>query len=169
MSERNIARDISNELLIWGTADIINNYFKEKKINNYKDWWFRKLKELERRLSEEQKQRLLDFFKDEQTTSFVYRAKSLNDFESRYEEATGRKMSMDGLTGNDLFYSKSSNYDDNGNVGWTILGFFIPYVGLILYLIWKNSRPNDSKAAGKGALATLILGILGILLTSLSN
>lgn len=28
------------------------------------------------------------------------------------------------------------------NSGWSLLGFFIPIVGLILYLVYKNSANN---------------------------
>ena len=36
--------------------------------------------------------------------------------------------------------------------GWGVLGFFIPLVGLILYLVWMDNRKKDSKAAGLGAM-----------------
>ncbi|NEG55786.1 hypothetical protein GFD21_08460 [Bifidobacterium sp. SMA15] len=41
-----------------------------------------------------------------------------------------------------------------------MLGFFIPIVGLILFLVWKDSRPNDAKKAGMGALVSVIIGIV---------
>ena len=43
---------------------------------------------------------------------------------------------------------------------WGILGFFIPLVGLILFLSWKKERPSDSKAAGIGALISVIASIV---------
>jgi len=46
---------------------------------------------------------------------------------------------------------------DTGNFGWSVLGFFMPIVGLILYLVWMNDRPKDAKAAGKGALISVIV------------
>lgn len=46
---------------------------------------------------------------------------------------------------------------DNGGFGWALLGFCVPVVGLILYLVWKDSKPRTSKAAGKGALISVIL------------
>lgn len=52
--------------------------------------------------------------------------------------------------------------DSGTSIGWGILGFFIPMVGLILYLVWKTDRPKDSKAAGIGALVSVILGILSV-------
>lgn len=42
--------------------------------------------------------------------------------------------------------------NDAPNMGFAILGFFIPLVGLILYLMWKDQTPLKAKSAGKGAL-----------------
>ena len=41
---------------------------------------------------------------------------------------------------------------DASNIGFAVLGFFIPLVGLILYLINKDTEPQKAKSAGKGAL-----------------
>lgn len=46
-----------------------------------------------------------------------------------------------------------SNITDRGGFGWGFLGFWVPVVGLILYLIWKDDKPKTSKAAGIGALS----------------
>ena len=50
--------------------------------------------------------------------------------------------------------------DDTGSFGWGLLGFCLPVVGLILFLVWKDSRPKNSKIAGKGALISVILLIV---------
>ena len=52
--------------------------------------------------------------------------------------------------------NNNSNVVDNGGFGWGVLGFFVPVVGLILYLVWKDERPKTAKAAGKGALVYLL-------------
>lgn len=49
---------------------------------------------------------------------------------------------------------------DNGGFGWGLLGFCLPLVGLILFLVWKDSKPRTSKAAGKGALISVIIGVV---------
>ncbi|QIB68687.1 zinc ribbon domain-containing protein [Aminipila butyrica] len=41
---------------------------------------------------------------------------------------------------------------DNGGFGWGLLGCCIPVAGLILFLVWKDTKPRTSKAAGIGAL-----------------
>ena len=55
-------------------------------------------------------------------------------------------------------------------IGWGVLGFFFPVVGLILFLVWLKNKKKASKAAGIGALIgfiikiiLIVLGILGLL------
>lgn len=50
--------------------------------------------------------------------------------------------------------------NDQGSFGWAILGFFIPLVGLILFLVWKDSKPGDAKKAGMGALVSVIFSVV---------
>ncbi len=50
-----------------------------------------------------------------------------------------------------------TNPADSGSFGWAVLGFFIPVVGLILWLVWKDQRPLDAAKAGKGALVSVIV------------
>lgn len=49
---------------------------------------------------------------------------------------------------------------DKGGFLWGLLGCCIPVVGLILFLVWKDSKPKTAKAAGIGALVAVIIGIL---------
>lgn len=59
--------------------------------------------------------------------------------------------------------------EDNSNLGFAILGFFIPIVGLILFLIYEEKKPKRAKSAGKGALIGFITEIvLAIILVILS-
>lgn len=44
------------------------------------------------------------------------------------------------------------NSYDNGGFGWGLLGFCIPIVGLILFLVWREEKPVTAKTAGMGAL-----------------
>lgn len=46
--------------------------------------------------------------------------------------------------------------EDTGGFLWGLLGCCIPLVGLILYLVWKDTKPKTSKAAGIGALVSVI-------------
>ncbi len=53
-----------------------------------------------------------------------------------------------------------NNVQDNGGFLWGLLGFCIPVVGLILFLIWKDQKPKTAKAAGIGALVSVILAVV---------
>jgi len=55
---------------------------------------------------------------------------------------------------------KASAQPDNGGFGWGLLGFCLPIVGLILYLVWMNERPLTAKAAGMGALISVLAGVV---------
>ena len=65
--------------------------------------------------------------------------------------------------------------NDNGGILWGLLGCCIPVVGLVLFLVWKDSKPKTAKAAGIGALvcvvATIVfyilMAVLGVGLTAL--
>lgn len=65
--------------------------------------------------------------------------------------------------------------NDNGGFLWGLLGCCIPVVGLVLFLVWKDTKPKTAKAAGIGALVSVILiviwyilmAVLGIGLASL--
>lgn len=46
---------------------------------------------------------------------------------------------------------------DNGGIGWGLLGCCIPIAGLVLYLVWKDQKPRTAKAAGIGALVAVCL------------
>lgn len=49
---------------------------------------------------------------------------------------------------------------DNGGFGWGLLGCCIPIVGLILFLVWKDTKPKSAKAAGIGALVSVIASVV---------
>ena len=50
--------------------------------------------------------------------------------------------------------------NDTGGFLWGLLGCCIPIVGLILFLVWKDQKPNTAKAAGLGALVSVILAVI---------
>ena len=54
----------------------------------------------------------------------------------------------------------ASQAADHGGFGWGLLGFLIPVVGLILFLVWRDSKPKTAKAAGKGALISVIVSVV---------
>ena len=54
---------------------------------------------------------------------------------------------------------------DAPNAGFAALSFFIPLVGLILYLVWKDFLPQRAHSCGKGALIGFVIYIILIVLT----
>ena len=58
------------------------------------------------------------------------------------------------------FDNNINETDDRSSFGFAILGFFIPIVGLILFLIYEGKKPKRAKSAGKGALIGFITKIV---------
>lgn len=50
--------------------------------------------------------------------------------------------------------------NDAPSAGFAVLGFFVPLVGLILYLVWQDKMPLRAHSAGKGALIGVIVSIV---------
>ena len=57
-------------------------------------------------------------------------------------------------------YQAQNEVYDSGSFGWAVLGFFIPLVGLILFLVWRKTKPKSAKNAGIGALVGFCLNLL---------
>lgn len=54
----------------------------------------------------------------------------------------------------------NTQVQDNGGFLWGLLGCCIPIVGLVLFLVWKDTKPKTAKAAGIGALIAVILYVI---------
>lgn len=50
--------------------------------------------------------------------------------------------------------------NDKGGLLWVLLGCCIPIVGLILFLIWRNDRPQTAKSIGIGTLVGIAIALL---------
>lgn len=64
--------------------------------------------------------------------------------------------------------TKTGGMKDDGNIGWGVLGFFFPIVGLILFLLWHDSKYHNAVMAGKGALICVSLLVVFMILGSCS-
>ena len=51
----------------------------------------------------------------------------------------------------------SKTVQEGSGFGWGLLGFFVPVAGLVLFIVFKNTRPKRAKSAGLGALISVIL------------
>ena len=49
---------------------------------------------------------------------------------------------------------------DRGGFGWGLLGCCVPIAGLILFLVWRDTKPKTAKAAGIGALVCTIIVVI---------
>ena len=49
---------------------------------------------------------------------------------------------------------------DAPSTGFAVLGFLVPLVGLILYLVYEGTHPMRAKSAGKGALIGVIVSVV---------
>ena len=54
---------------------------------------------------------------------------------------------------------------DIPSAGMNVLAFFIPILGLVLYLVWKDQFPVKAKAIGKWALISFIIGVVFYVIT----
>lgn len=50
--------------------------------------------------------------------------------------------------------------EDKSSGLWAFLGFLIPVLGLVMYLIWKDEYPLKAKSAGQGALIGVIVSVV---------
>ncbi len=48
------------------------------------------------------------------------------------------------------------------NLDWktALIGFLLPVVGFILYLTWKDEKPIEAISAMKGAVVSLVTGLV---------
>ncbi len=49
---------------------------------------------------------------------------------------------------------------DNGGLGYTLLSCCIPIIGLILWLVWKDTKPVTSKACAKGTIIGFVITVI---------
>ena len=57
---------------------------------------------------------------------------------------------------------------DSGSIGWAILGFIIPLAGVILFLVWRTTKPQTAKMAAIGAAAGFLLTLIVNVLTRMN-
>jgi len=48
----------------------------------------------------------------------------------------------------------------SGGFGWGVLAFFIPIVGLILWLVWRHSKPAASRGSRNGFIVGMVVYVL---------
>lgn len=92
-----------------------------------------------------------------------------NDPFGRDEDSFGRDVppeqnGQNGQNGGYFYSPRQTAPDDAPSMGWGVLGFFIPIAGLVLYLVWRDQYPLRAKSCGKGALASVIVNVVFVIL-----
>lgn len=84
----------------------------------------------------------------------------------RADDPFGRDVppEQNGQNGGYFYSPRQTAPDDAPSMGWGVLGFFIPIAGLVLYLVWRDQYPLRAKSCGKGALASVIVYVVFIIL-----
>lgn len=55
---------------------------------------------------------------------------------------------------------QNSASNDQGGFGWGLLGFCIPIVGFILWLVWKDEKPNKAHSVCTGAWVSVVISVV---------
>lgn len=56
--------------------------------------------------------------------------------------------------------NKNIEIEDKGSIGWGILGFFFPLIGIILAVIWNEDQQYNSMALKRGAAIGFLVWIV---------
>lgn len=67
------------------------------------------------------------------------------------------------------YVNKKPEVVDEGGFIWGLVGFCVPFVGLILFCTWKNSKPKSAKNAGIGALIGFVINLVVSIFTVIIN
>lgn len=63
------------------------------------------------------------------------------------------------------FNNNTQTVYTGSTAGWGVLGFFVPIVGLILFIVWnKGFDKPKGKAAGIGALISVIVSVVSYII-----
>ncbi|MFR6099909.1 MAG: zinc ribbon domain-containing protein [Thomasclavelia ramosa] len=63
---------------------------------------------------------------------------------------------------NQNYNNSNVKADDAPSAGFAVLSFFIPIVGLILYIVWKNEYPAKAKSCLKGLIVGVVLYVISL-------
>lgn len=64
------------------------------------------------------------------------------------------------------YQTETDSSQDKPSMGFNILGFLIPLVGLVLYLVWKNEYPLKAKSVGNAALFGVLFNVVVRIITT---
>lgn len=84
-------------------------------------------------------------------------AQAQSPYQQQYQSTYSQAPQYQQYASNQQYYQRPNN--DSTSIGWFFLGLFVPLVGLILFVVWRNERPIASKRAGIGALIGFIAAV----------
>lgn len=61
----------------------------------------------------------------------------------------------------------SNNSNDGNNVGFNILSFLFPLIGLIFYIVWEKNYPIRAKGCGKWAIIGVVVNAITSIIASI--
>ena len=98
----------------------------------------------------------------EENTGYTSNPYENAPYEESYDSSSGNYDNYAGYGGEyDAGGYDQNNFPQEGRGwGWGILGFFLPLVGLILWLVWKRKKPRSARASGIGALIGFIVSLI---------
>jgi len=66
-------------------------------------------------------------------------------------------------------YGRPGYVRDAPNAGFAVLGFFFPVIGLILYLVWRETLPLRARSAGKGAIIGVVIYVALVIIIAIAR
>lgn len=57
-------------------------------------------------------------------------------------------------------FNSTITNNDNKSFGYALLSFFVPIVGIVFYVLWKDEFPMRAKSCLKGFVAGIVLYIV---------
>jgi Na+/proline symporter len=83
---------------------------------------------------------------------------------SKYQEKAYNDDNVyDPINNFDTYDNNNRNYyneNDQSSLGFAVLSFLIPIVGLILFIVWHNQYPKKAKSCLKGAIISVVLSFI---------
>jgi len=62
-------------------------------------------------------------------------------------------------------YERRGYENDSSSIGFAVLSFFFPVVGLILYLVWRENLPLRARSSGRGAIIGAIVNVVIVIIS----
>lgn len=61
-------------------------------------------------------------------------------------------------------HEQGANYqnDDSPSIGFAILSFLVPLLGLVLFIVWNRDYPQKAKSCLKGLIAGVVLYFISL-------